>query len=69
MSLRGKIGSVNAIEPKGRGVSLTETRHFTTIKHHFIYNRRTAMEQRVSIITLGVADLDRSRKFYRMAVW
>ena len=27
------------------------------------------MEQRVSIITLGVADLDRSRKFYERLGW
>jgi predicted lactoylglutathione lyase len=30
---------------------------------------KTAMEQRVSIITLGVSDLDRSRKFYERLGW
>ncbi len=27
------------------------------------------MEQRISIVTLGVADLDRSRKFYERLGW
>src|SRR3954451_11878915 len=31
--------------------------------------RRTAMEQRISLITLGVADLARSRAFYEALGW
>jgi uncharacterized protein len=54
----------------GGGVSLTEIFHCTTIKHNFIHKPKdSTMEQRVSIITLGVSDLDRSRKFYERLGW
>jgi uncharacterized protein len=61
----GRLRSLRA------GSSLRKKRLFrmTSKLHHYRDLRRKIMEQRISIVTLGVSDLQRSRDFYERMGW